>query len=165
MGLRYGLVPQLWEDILRRIPLSLLAVAVVFALAGCASSRKQPYDDPRTAKVLDWRVADRPEEQVMIGIHSGMFGVFGGLQRHFAGGGSAEPASVGPAVGGLVEDGKKAANDNCANVMNVEFTDDKKQLRIFTRCDSKFTAGQMVSVVRNRTPVDSRDVLRVTALQ
>ena len=72
---------------------------------------------------------------------------------------------VGPAVGGLVEDGKQAANDRCANVMTVEFTDDKKQLRIYTRCDRKFTAGQMVSVVRNQKPIDSRDVLLVSAVQ
>jgi hypothetical protein len=140
-------------------------LAAVMAMSGCASSRKTPFDAPRAATVIDVSSPDSGYAKVSQGINAGVFGVLAGLKKHQDDGGTVSPASIGPSVGGLVDGARTAVDDSCARVMVLEFADDGKRARIQTRCHQDFTVGQKVSVVRNLSGMDPRDILTVVPLQ
>lgn len=148
---------------MKRIPLNLVAVvAAAMVLSGCASSRKQAFDEPRAATVVEVVAPDSPYAKVNQGVSAGIFGVLGGLKRRQDEGGSLHPAAVAPAVGGLVDDARTAVSDSCARLIVVEFEDDRERAGIQARCDKPFSVGQKVTVARNTAAFDPRDVLQVT---
>ncbi|MET0333525.1 MAG: hypothetical protein ABW190_04590 [Rhizobacter sp.] len=130
-------------------------------LAGCAS--KLPA--PRAAVVLEQRNAANGFERTMAAVASARSAVLGGLVRHEQGGGSLSPRSVGPAVGGLVDDGKAGVEDSCTQQVRIRYEDDGRQVLVSARCNSTYTSGQRVMVVFEAGKMDVRDAVRLVPVE
>lgn len=146
---------------------STLAVCPIFfslsLLAGCASKPTAPA--PRAAVVVEQRDASSGYERTVAAVQSGRSAVLGGLMKHAQNGGSMRPWSIGPAVGGLVEDGKAGVADSCTQQVVVRFDDTSKEALINTRCGATFAAGQRVTVVFSLGKPDIRDAVQIVATE
>ena len=148
---------QLWRTAL---VLSALACA---AVSGCASKPSVPA--PRAAVVVEQRNPANGFEKTLAAMQSGQAAVFGGLMRHVDNGGSLNPRSVGPQVGGLVEDGKAGVDDACTQYVTIRYESDRRNTRVNVRCGAIYTPGQRVMVVFTPGQTDVRDAIRLVAAE
>ena len=145
------------------LPLSpvVLSAIACLALVGCASKPSVPA--PRAAVVVEQRDAENGYDKTRAAVQSGRAAVIGGLMRHTQNGGSLRPWSVGPAVPGLVEEGKAGVDDACTRYVTIRYEDNGRQARLGVRCSEHYTEGQRVTVVMTPGKPDLRDAVRLVA--